>query len=348
MNWKKWLKRTVIGIIATIIVTGVLIYFNLIPNWDWTLILTSIVLGIIFVFILRWIYRRIKSKRESGWKFPKIRFARKPITRKDYSGLALTLFTIWIVALFSWSIFLLNTMGLQEALGFMWYTLFVLAVLSLVIGFAFLKGKKEELRRILILDADKEMYAMVLWAFLIFAFLFSGYVLILGYYTQWLSTKEFVRELILVVPAETFIFVAMLPLIMPRITKKKDKSYGWVIAQVTFALMHIPAYSTSGYMWLLVFFAFVMGIFFYQLYRMGNKKIWGGVMSVMAVHFIWNVFALSVKKVSTRPDPLFEIISMRLELIPPIELASVIIIILSIVFIFIVLRRMIKRFRSRI
>jgi hypothetical protein len=215
----------------------------------------------------------------------------KKYNPRNISILLLSFFVMCTVLL----VFASQGITLLELATFVFYAMLSSFVFTITILAAFLHprlGKaKATLKKIFatsIFHTFDQMFVGVMLFFLLFVI----YIL-LGVSMVMPSTKAILIQLIWVVPPETFIFIVFLPLLLPQVWKVPS----WVLAQVIFAGLHVPHYSqiTSDAFSLLfmVFIAFMMGCFFYLLYRAGEKFKGLGLVAVMSVHFVWNVMALA-------------------------------------------------------
>lgn len=145
--------------------------------------------------------------------------------------------------------------------------------------------------------------AIFVWGLVIFIFMISVFMLSRAT-IAFPGAYEVMRQLLVVVPFETLIFIIFLPPVLDAgIFDKIPWVPGWVAAQAIFGGMHF----VSGSMTLtMAFFAGLMGVLWYIMYSAGRMKQHGqyfGIGSVLAFHFTWNVMALSVSSTIVA-DPL--------------------------------------------
>lgn len=138
--------------------------------------------------------------------------------------------------------------------------------------------------------------ALFVWGIGIFLFMLSLFML-MGAQIGPPSNFDIMRQLLIVVPFETLLFIIFLPAVLDAgIFDKIPYVPGWVASAGIFGGMHV----VSGSMTLSMgFFAGLMGVLWYIMYSAGRMKgdygQYFGLGSVLAFHFTWNIMAMSVK-----------------------------------------------------
>jgi len=210
---------------------------------------------------------------------------------KNVSILLLSLFVMCTVLL----VFASSGITILELATFVFYAMLTSFIFTITVLAAFLHPKlgdaKATLKRIFstsIFHTFDQMFV----GLLLFIVLLVVYILI-GVSLTMPSTKQIVIQMIWIVPPETFIFIVFLPLLLPQIWKMPP----WVFAQIVFVGMHTVHYSqitndpiSHAFM---LFVAFMMGCFFYLMYRAGEKYKGLGLVAVMSTHFVSNVMAIA-------------------------------------------------------
>ena len=211
---------------------------------------------------------------------------------------------IWTV---SFSTFLLvygEQVNLHEV--FFYFIFLILVILAtLMIG----TREAEQVTSEATFNIARILPALFVWGVGIFLFMLSIFMLT-GAKIGPPSNYDIMRQLLIVVPAETMIFIIFLPAVLDAgIFDRIPWVPGWVAAQGIFGGMHIVSGSMTPTMGLL---AALMGVLWYIMYSAGRMPKYGhyfGIGSVLAFHFTNNIMALSVKA-TVVADPLVVIFKL--------------------------------------
>lgn len=232
----------------------------------------------------------IKVIREKLYLPPPRRTSRR---QKQTIGL----FSIWSVVFWTFFISSHTEANIPEFLFY--YGLLSILIINTILFMQ--KRETDEMKEETRLDIIKSLPAFALWGGLIFGL---NFFLIVGSGNKLAvpSTFEVLRQLIVVVPCESLIFIVYLPPILDwGIASKIPLVPGWIYAQVLFGMLHV----FSGAMPLsLGIFAVMIGIVWYIIYSMRKMPKYGryfGLAAVMAWHFSHNVVAESVADVVADP-----------------------------------------------
>lgn len=215
----------------------------------------------------------------------------KTYNPKNISILLLSFFVMCTVLL----LFVTEGISVLELGIFVFYAMltsfvFTISLLAAILHprFGRVKATLKDIFSTSIFHTFDQMFVGILLFFVLFVvYLLLGVTLIMP------SSKEILIELTWVVPQETFIFIVFLPLLLPQVWKVPP----WVLSQVVFGAFHIFRYSQVAEdafsLAFLIFVAFMIGCFFYLMYRAGERYKGLGVVAVMATHFVWNIMAIS-------------------------------------------------------
>lgn len=234
----------------------------------------------------------------------------------QFSGRAISLYGIWFLSQFVIIVGMLATITLATLGVLFFYTVFTLAVMVLALYLAFIRGKAEKLKELMSLNVTDSIYPFIVigvGSFLAFYIMHNIMGNQINVPSNWMDI--FMMQAIIIVPAETFIFVYFMVNILPKkitiwMSKKGKKREiyipGWMVAQISFATFHWRVYDLNPFQ---MFFAFAMGVVFYQMYIGGKTVSFLGLPAVIAFHFVWNIMAILYGGAGTPPgsmmyDPL--------------------------------------------
>lgn len=229
-----------------------------------------------------------------------------------FSGRAISLYGIWFLSQFLIIVGLLATMTLATLGVLFFYTTFTLAVMVLALYLAFIRGKKEKLKELMQLNVTDSIYPFIVigvGSFLLFYIMHNVMGNQINVPVNWMDV--FMMQAIIIVPAETFIFVYFMVNILPEritiwVSKKAGREIyipGWMVAQFSFAMFHWRVYDLNPFQ---MFFAFAMGVVFYQMYVGGKTVSFLGIPAVIAFHFVWNVMAILYGGAGTPPGMMYD------------------------------------------
>jgi hypothetical protein len=210
---------------------------------------------------------------------------------------------LWSVTFASFLLAYGEQVNLHEV--FFYFIFLILCILAtLMIG----SEEAEQVQEDATLRISRFIPAICVWGPSIFLFMLTIFM-VTGARLSFPNTYSILRQMLIVVPAETAIFIIFLPPVLDAgIFNRIPWIPGWVAAQGIFGLMHVVSGAMTPIMG---FFAGLMGILWYIMYSAGRMKKHGqyfGLGSVLAFHFVWNVMAESASEITA--DPLVTIFKM--------------------------------------
>lgn len=217
------------------------------------------------------------------------------LPRRQRQGIGLL--GIWTVSLATFLLVYGEQINLHEVFFY-----FIFLVLSMLTVFTIGTKESREVTKETTLSVAKTLPAFFVWGLGTFVLLFTVFMFS-GTRITLPSQYAIMRQLLIIIPAETMIFIVFLPAVLDAgISSKIPWLPGWIASAGIFGLMHW----VSGAMPLsMAFFAFLMGILWYVMYsagRMGGGYgQYFGIGSVLALHFVWNVMALSASTIKADP-----------------------------------------------
>ena len=262
----------------------------------WQYIIIALIIAVIAIaYFGKKIFRYFKIKKATKRAKGTTIFILGPPQKKPYGKLAVSIWVVWCLFYVMYTVYTLGTMSFDEFKANWWYMQSISIMFIVVVGYSLFNPKvKQEVSKILTMDLSRVVYCMLIWGVFLFISYFGLYTLN-GYTFKLTSFDDIFRTAILVVPAETALFILLAPTIIEKII---EVPLGGYLAQVYFGLMHIAAYSNqaSGMsLVMLVIFAMMMGMIWYTIYIYGEKYWLAGLGAVMAWHFTHNVMSMSVQ-----------------------------------------------------
>ncbi len=220
------------------------------------------------------------------------KFAPAPPKKKKYTGRTISLFLTWTLAEFWFVVSLIPEITLGKLVVLFFYISFTTFLLAYMILQAFARNMREQVLELLSYDLGDSALPLAMGGVVAALFLIPA-VLVRGATFHTLDMSVVVEQLLVVAPSETFIFLFFLPHLLPG---KVLRVPGWLWSQILFAAFHYIAYAANPFG---MFFAFTIGVVWWQVKVAGGQYSFLGLPFVYSFHFLWNLIVIASTGSST-------------------------------------------------